>query len=75
MGILHVAMGVYGIPPSKDVGSDVLYHRGQTLSIINKRIANFHNEPVAKQDKTLQAVSILTHVEVGIYSPLISLPE
>jgi hypothetical protein len=73
LSISHVAIGGYGILPSKNVGADVMYHLGQTLSIINKRIANFQDEPVAKQDKTLQVVSILTHFEVRIYLSLISL--
>jgi hypothetical protein len=74
LAVSHAAIGGYGILPSQNA-ADIMYLLGQALSIINKRIANFHNEPIAYQDKTLTVVTTLTHFEVRIYLPLISLLE
>jgi hypothetical protein len=65
--LAHVAMGLPSLPSIK-LGPDVVYHLGQAISIVNKRIAIFHHEPITRKDKAIMAVTLLTHFEVGTLS-------
>jgi hypothetical protein len=52
-----------------DLGPDVIYHFGKAIAKVNKRMANFQHEAIRIQDKTILAVSLLTHWEVQTYFP------
>jgi hypothetical protein len=64
----HVAMGLRSLP-NIDLDSDVIYHLGKTIAIVNKRMGNFQYEAIRIQDKTIFVVSLLTHWEVQTYFP------
>jgi hypothetical protein len=66
MSLSHSAVGYCSLA-SMEFAPVANYHLGQTISIINKRIADFDHIPITHKDKTISTVGFLAHFEVRTY--------
>jgi hypothetical protein len=67
MMLAQVAIALSSLP-SIDLSYNVAYHFGQAIAIANKRVANFHREPLTQRDGAIQIVYVLIQLEVRTLS-------
>jgi hypothetical protein len=67
MMLAQVALALSSLS-SIDLSYNVAYRFGQAIAIANKRVANFHREPITQRDGAIQIVHVLIQFEVRTLS-------